>query len=309
MTKDLSRRVLLLGGLGATGLGGVWLLSQSGRIVSRSLPLLQMFSFEVVTVNETGKITNRQQKQARYFTEDLGGGVRLDMVEIPAGEFLMGSLAGEWERDNDEGPRHQVKVAGFFMGRFAVTQAQWQALMGKDNPSIFEGENLPVEQVAWNNAQVFCKKLSQQTGRTYRLPSEAEWEYACRAGTTTPFHYGPTITPELANYDGRSSYGSGPEGQYSPQTTPVGRFPANAFGLHDMHGNVWEWCEDMYHENYSGAPADSRAWVSGGDSNLRIFRGGSFNFQPWHCRSAERLGHFYDKRSRAFGFRVVSVVP
>jgi formylglycine-generating enzyme required for sulfatase activity len=199
----------------------------------------------------------------------------------------MGSPAGELERSDSEGPQRRVNVAGFFMGRFTVTQAQWQAVMGS-NPSNFKGENRPVETVSWNDAQVFCKKLSQQTGRTYRLPSEAEWEYACRAGTTTPFHFGPTITTELANYDGNYTYGSAPKGQYRQQTTPVGSFAANGFGLHDMHGNVMEWCLDHWHKNYAGAPTDGSAWVKNGDSSYRVSRGSSWNSYPRHCRSASR---------------------
>jgi formylglycine-generating enzyme required for sulfatase activity len=259
-----NRRGVLLGGLGAVGLGGAWLLSQMGRrvepipdpdLVATPLSPAPFASpsshrFEVVTVNATGQITNREQKTARYYTEDLGGGVTLEMVEIPAGEFMMGSIAGELDRENDESPQHRVSVPSFYIGRFAVTQAQWQKVMGT-SPSGFKGEKNPVENVTWNDAQEFCKKLSQQTGRQYRLPSEAEWEYACRAGTTTPFHFGETITTDLANYDGNYTYGSGTKGVYRIKTTPVGSFPANEFGLCDMHGNVWEWCADIWHDNYN----------------------------------------------------------
>jgi eukaryotic-like serine/threonine-protein kinase len=306
---------MLLAGLGATGLGGAWLVSQATRW-SSGLPVLSpapfatpsSFSFEVVTVNETGQVVSRKQKSARYFTEDLGGGVSLEMVAIPAGEFMMGSLAGELERENDEGPQYRVKIAGFFMGRFAVTQAQWQAVMG-NNPANFKDENHPVEQVSWNDAQAFCKKLSQQTGRTYRLPSEAEWEYACRAGTTTPFHFGPTITPELANYFGDFTYGSGPKGQYRGQTTPVGSFAANRFGLHDTHGNVWEWCLDHWHKSYSGAPADGSAWVVNGNSSFRALRGGSWLNNPRFCRSANRVWNYPEVREIDYGFRIVMSSP
>jgi eukaryotic-like serine/threonine-protein kinase len=298
---NFNRRGFLLAGLGATGLGGAWLVNQANQqpsvsdssssptlTIGKSSPTPALdppvatplspapfdspssFSFEVLTVNDTGQVVSRVQKSNRYFTEDLGGGVILEMVEIPAGEFIMGAPIGELERDDSQGPQHRVNIEKFFMGRFTVTQAQWQAVM-RNNPSRFNfGENRPVENVSWNDAQAFCKKFSQQTGRTYRLPSEAEWEYACRAGTTTPFHFGPTLTPELANYNGGYSYGSGPKGQYRQQTTPVGSFAANGFGLHDMHGNVWEWCLDHWHDDYNGAPTDERAWVENGDFSLKV---------------------------------------
>ncbi len=136
----------------------------------------------------------------------------------------------------------------------------------------------------------FCARLSRKTGHHYRLPSEAEWEYACRAGTTTPFHFGETITSDLANYDGNSTYASGPKGVYRRETTPVGSFPPNAFGLYDMHGNVYEWCADAWHDNYEGAPSDGSAWESGKNDSERMLRGGSWNFDAVHCRSAYRIG-------------------
>jgi formylglycine-generating enzyme required for sulfatase activity len=212
-------------------------------------------------------------------------GVTLEMVAIPGGTFLMGSPESEPERSDRESPQHTVTIQPFFMGKFPVTQAQWQAVASlpkvnidlKPDPSNFKGANRPVEQVSWNDAVEFCARLSKATGREYRLPSEAEWEYACRAGTTTPFHFGETITTDLANYDGNYTYGSGSKGQYRKQTTDVGSFPANAFGLHDMHGNVWEWCQDTWHENYNGAPTDGSAWVDeNANQNIRILRGGSW---------------------------------
>jgi formylglycine-generating enzyme required for sulfatase activity len=163
-----------------------------------------------------------------------------------------------------------------------------------------------VERVTWHDAIEFCARLSKQTGREYRLPSEAEWEYACRAGTTTPFHFGETITTDLANYDGTRTYGSGPNGQYRKQTTEVGSFKvANAFGLYDMHGNVWEWCLDHWHENYNGAPADGSAWVTGGNASRRVLRGGSWNNGPGNCRSAHRSRFEPGNRDSNLGFRVV----
>jgi len=188
--------------------------------------------------------------------------------------------------------------------------------MGK-NPSNFKGAKRPVEDVSWNDAQEFCKKLSQKTGRTYRLPSEGEWEYACRAGTTTPFHFGETITSALANYNGNSTYQSEPKGKYREQTIDVhsflpidtGFYTPNAFGLYSMHGNVWEWCEDTYHKNYEGAPTNGSAWNGGGDGTIRLLRGGSWIYDPWYCRSASRFNHVAGIRSYDYGFRVVCSAP
>jgi formylglycine-generating enzyme required for sulfatase activity len=242
-------------------------------------------------------------------TENIGNGVSLEMVKIPGGRFLMGSPETEAERDQDEGPQHYVNVPEFLMGKYTVTQAQWQAVMG-NNPSQFKGKNRPVENVSWNDATKFCQKLSKKTGRDYRLPSEAEWEYACRAGTTTPFYFGETITPELVNYNGNETYGNVPKGKRRGETTDVGIFPPNSFGLYDMHGNVSEWCQDIWHSNYDGAPVDGSAWVNGGNSSRRVLRGGSWYSNPRSCRSAYRL-IFYSVGANdyLFGFRLVSFPP
>jgi formylglycine-generating enzyme required for sulfatase activity len=178
--------------------------------------------------------------------------------------------------------------------------------------SSFSGAKRPVEQVSWNNAVEFCQKLSQKTGREYRLPSEAEWEYACRGGTTTPFHFGETITTELANYDGTVNYASEPKGQYRQETTEVGSFPPNSFGLYDMHGNVWEWCQDDWHDNYANAPKDGSAWTSQ-SGNANVLRGGSWLNFPQICRSASRYRYNFnwevlDRIRNGIGFRVVCVV-
>jgi formylglycine-generating enzyme required for sulfatase activity len=157
------------------------------------------------------------------------------------------------------------------MAKTPITQAQWREVAGwprverdlDPDPSHFKGDSRPVEQVSWHDAMEFCHRLSQRTGKNYTLPSEAQWEYACRAGTTTPFHFGATISTEVANYDGNYVYGNGPKGTYREQTTDVASFPANAWGLHDMHGNVWEWCLDKWHDSYEGAPTDGNAWMEG----------------------------------------------
>lgn len=264
--------------------------------------------FETVTVDERGQVVDRYSKQAKFFKEDLGNGVTLEMVSIPAGSFKMGSPPGETGRSRSEyeGSQHTVNVPSFFMGKFEVTQEQYQQVMGK-NPSYFKGAKRPVEQVSWNNAVAFCKKLSQKTGRAYRLPSEAEWEYAARAGTTTPFHFGGTVTTELANYNGNYTYTSAPKGKYRGQTTEVGSFPPNAFGLYDMHGNVWEWCADTWHNNYKGAPSDGSAWIDN-DNDWQVLRGGSWNDSPEDCRSASRFNDIRAVRDYIYyyiGFRVV----
>jgi formylglycine-generating enzyme required for sulfatase activity len=163
------------------------------------------------------------------------------------------------------------------------------------NPSNFKGANRPVEKVSWYDAEEFCARLSRKTGKTYRLPSEAEWEYGCRGTTTTPSHFGETITPEIANY-----------GNNHQGTTPVGNFPANAFGLHDMHGNVWEWCADNWHGNYQNAPNDASIWLSSDGS--RVLRGGSWITNPRSCRSAYRSRIDPGYRNDSLGFRAVCSV-
>ncbi len=274
-------------------------------------PLIQevetVQAFETVTVNAKGKIISRRQHQAEVIEviiENPGNKVTLEMVKIPAGRFLMGSPDKEAGRYNNEGPQHYVDVPEFFIGKYPVTQAQWQAIMG-NNPSRFEGANRPVETVNWYKAREFCQKLSQITNKNYRLPSESQWEYACRAGTTTPFYFGETITTELANYNGKETYASAPKGIYRDKTTNVGKFPPNAFGLYDMHGNVWEWCADEWHDNYNGAPTDGSVWLDGND-NRSPLRGGSWSNYPFLCRSAIRL--YYNRRvdhGYDFGFRIV----
>lgn len=272
-------------------------------------PRLNQFSFEVVRVNARGQIVDRQSDSAKYFREDFESGISLDMVAIPGGTFTMGSPSGELERDAYEGPQHQVTVPAFYLGKYPVTQAQWQVIMGS-NPSNFKGDSLPVETVTWSDAVIFCQKLSKRSGRDYRLPSEAEWEYACRAGTTTPFHFGETITTDLANYKGTDSilvtgnYGSGPKGKSRSQTTKVGSFLPNSFGLYDMHGNVLEWCLDNIHPDYNGAPADGSAWVNS-TSKSRVQRGGSWSSGPRFCRSAYRIYQDLETYDPSIGFRVV----
>jgi formylglycine-generating enzyme required for sulfatase activity/tRNA A-37 threonylcarbamoyl transferase component Bud32 len=265
---------------------------------------LKTFSYEVVSTNASGNIINRRNESARYFTEDLGNGVTLEMVEIPGGTFMMGSPESEAGRRSDEGPQHQVTVPSFFMGKYELTQAQYQAIIGS-NPAYFKGDKRPVEQVSWNDAVAFCEKLSQKTGKSYRLPSEAEWEYACRAGTTTPFYFGESITPDLVNYDGNFTYASAPVGQYLEQTTNVGSFPPNAFGLYDMHGNVWEWCQNDYKSDYVSASTDVGVLTSLNRDTLKGLRSGGWYDHARACRSATRYWGSRNYRTDNCGFRVV----
>jgi eukaryotic-like serine/threonine-protein kinase len=243
------------------------------------------------------------------------------MVEIPGGAFLMGSTNSasqevfeDAKRYNKkaksdwfawEQPQHPVSISEFAMGKYEVTQAQWQAIMG-NNPSNVKRDDLPVEQVNWEDAQEFCRKLSKLTGRNYRLPTEAEWEYAARAGTTTAFAFGDTISPLLVNYDGNYPYKQAPKMNSPYKIVAVGSLGmANGFGLYDMHGNVWEWCEDVWHESYAGAPVDGSAWLTDGDSNYRVMRGGSWVDSGWYCHVANRGRHAPDVRHGNGGFRVV----
>ena len=261
------------------------------------------------SMNRVEKVTNLFQN----FTEDLGNDINLDMIAIPGGIFMMGTEDEEIERllkepnkkwFNNEKPQHQVTVQPFFMGKYPITQAQWKAIASlpkierdlKPYPSHFKGDERPVEEVSWDDAVEFCQRISKQTGKEYRLPSEAEWEYACRAGTTTPYHFGENITDKLANY-----------GKKMGQTTSVGKFRPNAFGLYDMHGNVWEWCQDDWHDNYEGAPTDGGAW-SLSSGNIKVVRGGSWVNPPFLCRSAYRYDFSHDFRLDNFGFRVIRIV-
>ncbi|MGK7895237.1 MAG: SUMF1/EgtB/PvdO family nonheme iron enzyme [Xenococcus sp. (in: cyanobacteria)] len=250
---------------------------------------------EFITVDKKEQEVKLEENQAQSFTEDLGNYIKLEMIPIRGGKFMMGSPEGEG--NDDERPQHEVTVQDFYMGKYPITQAQYQKVMGK-NPSDFKGDDQrPVENVSWDDAVEFCKKLSKQTGREYRLPTEAEWEYACRAGTTTPYYFGDEITSDLANYGGNVG-----------ETTAVGKYPPNTFSLYDMHGQVWEWCQDDWHDSYSNAPTDGIAWVSG-TSSKKVIRGGSWNYSPDFCRSAFRGITSRDYRNSYIGFRVVCVAP
>ena len=294
---------------------------------------LLKFTFETLYVDKRGEITKREPLEAYYYEEPLGEEIEpLTMVAIPGGTFLMGS-PGEKDDYESEKPQHLVRVSAFYLSQTPITLAQWRFVAhlpreGKDldpDPARFkESDNNPVESLSWYDAIEFCARLSRHTGKNYRLPSEAEWEYACRAGTTTPFHFGETITAELANYNSSKVYQQEKAKQSPNKTTPVRSYPPNAFGLYDMHGNVWEWCLDPWHGDYQGAPpTDGSVWDEKNidnryenllnsinelliDDRYCVLRGGSWYNNPLSCRSASRSNNsrrdIYDDNS---GFRVV----
>lgn len=278
------------------------------------LIILRKIRAITVTFNEQGAIIDRAKVNADCFSEVIGT-TAFDMVVIPAGAFLMGSPEGEG--DSDERPQHRVTIKSFAMSRLLVTQSQWRAVAAlpkvaidiNDNPSQFLGADLPVESLTWFEAMEFCARLSRHTERRYRLPSESEWEYACRAGTQTPFAFGETISSKIANFDGNAQYRVKRRGIYRQQTTPAGSLKvANRFGLFDMHGNVWEWCRDVWHDNYEGAPSEGSAWIEGGNQNLRVVRGGSWDYPAYGCRSAFRDRANPTIRSPFNGLRIVAEI-
>ncbi|MEM7555138.1 MAG: bifunctional serine/threonine-protein kinase/formylglycine-generating enzyme family protein [Cyanobacteria bacterium P01_A01_bin.84] len=303
------RQVIKTLGLIGTGFGvailGRQFVSNKTKLNKTSVLLLQDYQFTFPTVNEKGNIIKRDRNEGKYFIEDLGNNIDLEMIEIPGGDFIMGSPMEEKKRNSSEAPQHQVKISKFFIGKYPVTQAQYATIMGKNySKFISNGLKKPVENVTWNEAVEFCHILTQRTGRKYYLPSEAQWEYACRGGTNTAFSYGKTITTDLVNFDGDFSYRLAPKGVFRKKTTPVGSFLPNNFGIFDMHGNVWEWCQDYWHENYQGAPTNGKAWLTQGNSDFRPLRGGCWGSKPENCRSAVRKAAELGIRYPIFGFRV-----
>ena len=252
-------------------------------------------------LDATGQVADLLHGRARQFVEPLGDGLSLLLLALPGGDLVMGSAHGSGYEDEELA--HRVRLAPFLLGQYPVTQAQWQALMGA-HVTRFHGADLPVDSVSWQAAQRLCARLAKRTGRPYRLPSEAEWECACRAGTSTPFSNGPTLTSDVANYSGLFVYASEPVGVYRHHTLPVGSLPANPWGLHDMHGNLWEWCADAWHASYAGAPGDGRARCGRTDEPYRVARGGCWHDVPAVCRSAARLRYRASEGDELVGFRV-----
>lgn len=283
----------------------------SERFITPYIQGSRSFEFEVVTVNARGEKIEQCQLKSHYLIEELGK-TSLEMVIIPGGTFIMGS--SERRASSNEVPAHSVTIQPFLMSRQPITKAQWREVAEleqvnrplKKLPSRTGSLNHPVVQVNWYDTVEFCDRLSRKTGQHYRLPSEAEWEYACRAGTTTPFHFGETLTSDLANYDGTITYRSEFSGSNHGQSTSVEKYLfANAFGLFDMHGNVWEWCLDHWHEAYNEAPTDGSAWLEDNKNINRVMRGGSWLDEPRLCRSAARIFDQAGSKSSSVGFRIV----
>ncbi len=286
---------------------------------------LSVAEFKVLTSDARGKVKETRIESTRFYNQELPGAVNLEMVELQSGAFMMGADRIELESiqrdyvkgvDRDmraelidriawESPQHQVSVSAISMSRYEITQTQWRAVAGLprveidliSDPSQFKGGSRPVENVSWAEAVEFCARLSRLTGRTYRLPTEAEWEYACRAGTSSPFNYGQALNPDWANYNGRKPYGASSKGEFRGQTVPAGSLGfANAFGLYDMHGNVWEWTQDGWLIDQSEIESNP---------TLRVLRGGAWDSAAGECRSGARQRMDLKYRSNNIGFRVV----
>lgn len=269
-----------------------------------AIPNLAVSAFEVVTTSPTGKVIQRNLRRAPVLREDLGYDTFLELVTIPKGHFVIGSAPTEQGHRRCESPQQQVNIAPFFLGKTPVTQRQWRAVAQSERvnilldpyPSEFEGDQRPVEQVSWYEAMEFCARLSRKTGKPYRLPSEVEWEYACRGGTTTPYHFGETLSTSLANFE-------------QDQTTDVEAFGvANSFGLYDVHGLVWEWCADPWRDHYPDPVQDSQVWENQGKPLFRVVRGGAWGFPSQYCRSASRSYCLPEYRFSFIGFRIAVTV-
>jgi len=270
------------------------------------------FEFTTVRINLQGQVRRTRSNRAKYFSQILESNLSLELVYIPSGILRMGSPRNEVGHETSESPMHWVALSAFFIGKYPITQAQWRAVAQlaavnqplEPNPSEFQGDDRPVENISWHDAMEFCRRLSLKTGIPYRLPTEAEWEYACRAGTKSPFHFGETITSAIANFDGTYSYGFGAMGEYRQQTIDVGKFhAANDYGLYDMHGQVLEWCADPWHDDYINAPTNGSAWEAE-DQNFRVLRGGSWFNVAGRCRAASRHRYGADVWLNHVGFRL-----
>ena len=268
-----------------------------------------------VTQPEAAQAPTARISSGQTFRDKLKwGGEGPLMVVIPAGHFLMGSPPDESDRGDREGPQHEVRIAEpFAIGVYVVTFEEYDRFCDATNQAKPKDKNWgrgrrPVINVSWDDAKTYCRWLTEQSGRAYRLPSEAEWEYACRAGTKTPFHFADIISADQANFDGNYPYNRSAKGKYRKRTEPVGSFAPNAFGLYDMHGNVWEWCQDNWHENYQGGPDDGSPWEEG-KSVLRVLRGGAWDDGAAGARSAARDFNLPVDRLNHLGFRVLCVSP
>jgi formylglycine-generating enzyme required for sulfatase activity len=282
--------------------------SRKKRARSRRNVSLRAFSFKAVTPDSP----DPERRHALQFTERLGKRTTLHMVQVGGGAFLMGAPESEPGSQSSEHPPHHVAVPSFYLGKHAVTIAQWRAVMRAFpyamkfvDDSFKRSDRQPVVRVSYDEVEEFCARLSRKTRRAYRLPTEAEWEYACRAGASTAFAFGATISRELAVHDGVTIRRADPDGTHATTRAVGGLGIANAFGLFDMHGNVWEWCQDWWHGTYQGAPVDGSAWCSAGAAPTRLLRGGSWYSEAAFCRSASRsFGGEAGIRSRQIGFRL-----
>jgi len=321
----LTRRKFIVGLAVATPIAIAACESQIPPNTPTSERLTKQTLNDIITVNAHGQKVSRSSSTITYFTEPMklpNGAVPLEMALIPKGKFMMGAPSSEKERRDSESPQHEVNFPQeFYMGRYAVTQAQWLAVMGQFTDAFnksadvkFKGDNRPMIYVSWAEAREFCKRLTVSLPANrgiYRLPTEAEWEYACRAGTTTPFHFGESITTDLANYDGSPfPYANVPKREGRKQTVDVNQFSPNAWGLHQMHGNVYEWCLDEYieYKNKSDNLKNNGSEPYGDinkshESSGSLLRGGSWNVPAIYCRSAIRF--VYSKPDESFGFRLL----
>ncbi|MEM8502734.1 MAG: SUMF1/EgtB/PvdO family nonheme iron enzyme [Cyanobacteria bacterium P01_D01_bin.1] len=292
-----------------------WVRSKRVKIRASKAINQEVFTFQTIQVNERGDSIKKIRRKATYFTESLGKNVSLDMVRIPAGRFLMGPTVEESENEQHAEQR-EVAIKEFWFGKYTITQDQWWAVMEREPLSPRSTSSVkrvqkplqPIENIFWTDAVEFCQRLSQKTGRTYQLPSGAQWEYACRAGTTTPFYFGETLTPEIANYNGNYAYGEGPKGRYRETSTEVGCFAPNAYGLYDMHGNMWEWCLDGWH-GLQNDPLNTQNASSRFASQKKSLRGGSWFYLPTNCRSAYSLTYPFHNRTDDISFRIVCLHP
>jgi formylglycine-generating enzyme required for sulfatase activity/tRNA A-37 threonylcarbamoyl transferase component Bud32 len=284
----------------------------TGRNVKLGFPSLSSFVFDHVMLDAWGNPVDWASGECRFFDEVIGDGVKLRLVYIPAGKFQMGSFAAEGTPR--EKPQHPVEIRAFFLGAFQVTLEQWLVVSQlpkvdielDPEPADFKTHDaLPVNRITWQEAVEFCNRLTQKTGQTYRLPTEAEWEYACRAGTGTPFSFGGNLVSKFANFDGHRPYQNGIPSDARERPIRVGSLGVpNGFGLYDMHGNVWEWCQDQWHSSYVFAPTDGTAWDWGGESGNRVIRGGDFLSAADECRSAFRKMTAEETLHPGIGFRV-----
>lgn len=302
---------------------------------------MKVFEFETPTVDRTGKIIQVTKRRLRYWTTSLAGdeGPILEMHAIQGGQLLMGSSDGHHQslanRYANGAYCREVRVRAFCLSRYLITQLQWLAVANlppvtrktiNPDPSHFKGGCLPVENVSWCDAIEFCARLSQYTGHPYRLPSEAEWEYACRAGSTTSFYFGETITSDLVNYNAGYTLAEELKGEYRARTTEVSCFPPNAFGLFDMLGNVSEWCADPIHFNHTEVPRSTDVWDAENDAEIyndlvrnagslildgrsRVIRGGSWASQPSACIIPFRFHEHPRRHNPTLGFRIASSIP